>query len=296
MQLVPPVSLPVLQLARGGERADIGGGSKGFAMKQAEMLARFTGIEHVVADELRFKRKLWIGEDAYASFRVGKSLQQIWDVGGIAATGGALAASAPVAGAFFGGGWLAAIGIGTASTPIGWVIAAAVASGGAYYGGMRLLRGYAGSKVETIPKFLNTKTDLLGAVLFDLMAGLAVHLARADGDLNADERAEMMRYFVEDWGFDAAYVARALDVLLEDAGPLETRAPIFAAFARANPDCNFSAMRAEYEAFLHGLAQVDGEVCPQEKLCLAHITAGLAARRVQSGKPFRLKNLWRKKR
>lgn len=285
----------VLPLARGRARMDIGGLFERFAMDQAEVLARFAGVERVVADEFRFKRKLMIGEDAYASFRLGKSLQQIWDVGGVAASGGALAASAPVAGAFFGGGWLAAIGIGTASTPIGWVIAAAIASGGAYYGVVRMLRGYAGTKVETIPKFLNTPSDLLGAALLDLMGGVAWHLARVDGDVDAPERAEMMRYFCEDWGFDAAYVERALGVISEEPQPLASRAEGFAAFARANPDCNLIAMRADFEAFLRGLAAIDGEVTPAESACLAQISVGLAARkRARTRTKPRIGRFWRR--
>lgn len=117
-----------------------------------ETIESFRNINQVIADSLRFKCKLAIGEDAYTSLSIGNSLLKIWGVGGVAATGGGIAASSTVASAFFAsGGWLSAIGLGAvATTPIGWVIGAAVATGGAYYGVTRLFNSYAGSRVRGI--------------------------------------------------------------------------------------------------------------------------------------------------
>ena len=89
-----------------------------------EQIHGFDTVEQVVIDTLRFKRKLAIGEDAYASLRISKRLQQLWDVGGVAASGAGLAASPTIAGTFFASsGWMASIGLGaSATTPIGWII------------------------------------------------------------------------------------------------------------------------------------------------------------------------------
>lgn len=50
-----------------------------------DQIHSFDGVEQVVADSLRFRRKLGIGADAYTSLRVTKNHQQLWDVGGVAA-------------------------------------------------------------------------------------------------------------------------------------------------------------------------------------------------------------------
>jgi len=81
----------------------------------------FQGIDAIVAEPLKFKVKLAIGEDAYTSLRVKKAVVQVWDVAGVATTAAVVAKSSVVASTFFAPtGLLAAIGIGAAVTPIGW--------------------------------------------------------------------------------------------------------------------------------------------------------------------------------
>ena len=170
------------------------------------------------------------------------------------------------------------IGLGTAAaTPLGWIVVAGVASGGAYYGVTRLFRGYAGSMVDTIPKFINTPIDLLGATLFDLLGALAVRLARIDGVFCAAEHGVIVRHFVTDWGFDPDYVDRALAVIAEsiDDQRLKELARTLAAFQIANPDCNPNAMRAALIDFLREIGEADGILDEREELAIDAIDAVL---------------------
>lgn len=239
---------------------------------QAELESRFSGVTCVVADPLRFKLRLGIGEDAYTSLRVKKSLQEVWDVGGMAATGATVAASPMVAGTFFASkGLLAAIGLGAAAaTPVGWVAAAAIASGGAYYGVTRLFRSYSGSRVDVIPHFLNTPMDLLAASLFDLIGGLAARISAIDGQIDDVEKATIARHFIEDWGLDTGYVTHALEVIFQgvDAARVKDIAKAIASFQADNPDCNPQAMQAELMAFLREVAEADGKMDEREELAL----------------------------
>ncbi|TNC74920.1 TerB family tellurite resistance protein [Rubellimicrobium roseum] len=243
-------------------------------------LAGFDGLERVVADDLRFKLRLGIGDEAYASIKLGKRLYKLWDVGGVAATGGAVAASAPVATTFFAGsGVLSALGLGAAAvTPVGWVAAAAVATGGAYYGVTRLLSSYSGSRVQVIPTFINTPIDELGMSLLDLMGTLAVKLAEIDGRFDAEERAAIRDYFVKDWGYDPAYVASALDLLAANSGKQSLReaTAALARFKRSNPDCNYAAMHAELVGFLREVAEADGTLDEREEMAIEKVDAVLA--------------------
>lgn len=244
-------------------------------------ISGFEDVERVVADDVRFKLKLGIGENAYTSIKVGKLLQTFWDVGGVAATGAKFAASASVASSFFagGGGFLSALGFGAAATtPVGWVAAAAVASGGAYYGVMRLVRSYSGSRVQQIPAFINTPIDVLGVSLLDLMGTLAVKLAEIDGRYDVREREAIAAYFEKDWGFDSLYVNRALEVLTENSGrqSLKEVTSALAEFKRSNPDCNYAAMHAELVRFLREVAEADGMLDEREELAIEKIDAILA--------------------
>lgn len=243
-------------------------------------LARFNGVSQVVADSLRFKRKLAIGEDAYTSLRLGKVAARIWDVGGVAATGAGMAASSTVASTFFASsGWLASLGLGAAAvTPIGWVVGAAVLTGGAYYGVTRAIGGYAESRVEVIPKFINSPIDQLGAALLDMMGALGMKVAMMDGVVAPAERTAMVDYFVDEWGFDRAYATCALEVI--EAGSARTSlkdmAAGVAAFVHANPDCNAAAFRAQLLDMLREVAQADGVLDEREEMAIAAIDTAFA--------------------
>lgn len=239
------------------------------AQADQELRSSFDEVEQVVADSLRFKRKLSIGGDAYKSIRLGKSLQQLWDVSGVAATGGAFATSTTVAATFFQTAGFFGIG-SVAITPIGWVVAAAIGSGGAYYGVTRLFHRFGQDRVETIPKFINTPIDLLGASLLDLLGALAIKVAAIDGNVDQSEVKVIQDYFVSEWGYDPLYTERALTVLLENSEQSQIAEMIetFASFIHSNPDCNSTAIHKELLSLITQVAEADGKLDEREQLAL----------------------------
>lgn len=230
-------------------------------------------IDHVVEDTNQFKIKLAIGDDAYATLKLAKGLQAIWDTKEAAATGAKLASSATVASTFFGGsstGLLSAFGYGAAVTPLGWVIAAAVASGGAYYGVMSLSGRYKDNRVVKIPKFINTPIDLLGATLFDLIGGLGVKIAQLSNDFDYQEKVALADYFVEEWGLNREYVLKCIPILEDQVKSrnLKEMVKSLAEFQIDNPDCNPSAMKRDILEFLSEIALADGEIDEREEMSL----------------------------
>lgn len=239
----------------------------------------FATIDRVVADPVRFKLRLGIGEEAYASLRLKNNVLRVWDIGSWGGTGAAVASSKVVASTFFAPtGFMALIGLGTAATPVGWVVAAAVTSAGAYYGVTRLFGRYAGSRVDTIPKFINTPIDVLGAALLDLMGGLAIRVAAIDGDIDDCEIETIVDHFVADWGMDRDYVEQALSVFQANIAKatIEELAGELARFQIANPDCNATAMSAALTAFLRDIAMADGRIDEREDLAIDAIDTVLA--------------------
>jgi len=254
--------------------------------------AQLDGVEQVVADTLRFKAKLAIGENAYASLRAVNRMRELWDVLGAAGTGAAIAKSSLVASTFFApSGLLGVLGIGTAATPIGWVAFAAVASGGACYGLYRLLGRSKESRIIEIPRYLNTPLDALGLALFDLLAPLAIRLAAVDGVVSDAERERLVQHLVADWGLDPAFVSQALALVEPEAvaGSLEAMASEAASFLHANPDCNHEAIAREYVEFLRDLLETDGMLTVEEETALA-----MLSERLMSAPPSSLSQQWTK--
>jgi hypothetical protein len=145
-------------------------------------------------------------------------------------------------------------------TPVGWVVGAAVASGAACYGVLRLYRGYEGTRLQKVPAFINTPIDVLGASLFDLMASLAIRVAREAEEVDDTERAAIADYFIAEWGLDPAYVAAAFPVIERSAEgrSVDEIAEALAIYKRDNPDCNFDTLKAELLDFLTEIAATDG--------------------------------------
>ncbi|RZL30381.1 MAG: TerB family tellurite resistance protein [Rubrivivax sp.] len=230
----------------------------------AEPGTALDGVTRVVAEPLRFKARLAIGENAYASLRMINKTREVWDVLGSAGAGAALVKSG-------------VLGIGAATTPIGWVALAAVASGGACYGLYRWLGDTKGSRIIEIPKFLNTPLDTLGLALFDLIAPLALRLAAVDGAIEPAERQALVQHLVDDWGLDDGFVTQAIAQIEPGVmqGSVEEMAAELSAFLHANPDCNHKAIATDLGEFLRRLLEAGGPLTEAEEAALAATQAAL---------------------
>lgn len=236
----------------------------------------FDNIDTIVAEPLNFKAKLAIGEDAYAALKIKNAVIQAWDVAGVATTAAVVAKSSAVASTFFApSGFLALLGIGTAVTPIGWVIAASVISGGTWVGITRYLKKSSGSRVTVIPKFINTPLDVLALSLFDLLAPLALKVASAEGGINGAKQTLVRDYFVKEWGFDPDFVSEGMKYTESklDEFSIDELAQALAEFASKNRDCNFKMMSQEILGFLRNIVNAEGQTDSQEAIAVDKIEA-----------------------
>lgn len=239
-------------------------------MTSSDMI--FTGVEQVVAQPLVFKHKLAIGDDAFASMRLKKHLGQMWDVLGAAGTAGAAAKSSVVANALFAKGGIAAL-VGGASTPLGWVIAASVVGGGAWYALTKVFRAETDKRVEVIPKFINTPMDILAIRLFELMVPMALKVAAVGGDISDNQRYLIAQHLQQEWGYDQAFVEHAATVLEQALSQVDVAqlAQQLAFYQKQNPDCNYRAMRDELFAFLRQVAARDQALNAAQESLLVEI-------------------------
>lgn len=238
-------------------------------MRKKDSTDWFYNTKSVIDQPLKFKAKLAIGEDAYLSLRVKNTLLEAWDTLGIATSAVTVAKSSAVASTFFApSGFLAALGIGTAVTPLGWVIAAGVVSSGAWIGITRYIKDQSKSRVTVIPNFINTPMDVLAIGLFDLIAPLSLKIAIENGKINESEKTFISDYFITEWGYDPTFVKDGLALTELNLSDLSIKeiANSLAEFQKSNPDCNFREMSQELLTFLEGVITTNGKIDPQKQL------------------------------
>lgn len=245
-------------------------------------------VDMVVADTNKFKLKLGIGEDAYTSQKLINIFDLFSDAKGAVTFGSAGAGIAagliPVAKVGLLAKAAGIVGIATtapATAPLALVAmaAAGIASGGVYFGAMRAIKGGSSKHVETIPKFINTPIDILGATLFDMIAGLALKVASFSGPVDESEREAVVNYFSEEWGISTDYARKALPLLelqIRDQS-LKAMAKSLADFQLDNPDCEPDAMRNVIKDFLIEIAEADGEHDEAETLAIDAVEREFAA-------------------
>jgi hypothetical protein len=234
---------------------------------EQDQLSKFIGIDLVIADSRVFWKKLAIGEGAYSSLEGPHSYRIIGLMLDLTRDGFWTHASSAQRRDrdvlwnfhFRGLSDPFTLGIGpTATTPIGWVMRAAVITGGTYHGVVRHFH----LRNELIPSFISTPVDLLGACLLDLIGSWSIRLAIMNASFTDDERAAIKGYLIEEWGYSPPYVDQALFLIEQNIHQLSLGQMLesFSTFAKANPDCNFSVMRQELLLSLDGMVRTDGKV------------------------------------
>jgi uncharacterized membrane protein YebE (DUF533 family) len=226
----------------------------------------------IIANELQFKKQLAIGEDAYTSLKVKRKLFDAWDTAGAAGTAAGVASTSTVASTFFSTFWTT-IGIGTATTPIGWIIAAGALGGAAWLGFSRFIKSSDTSKVVVIPNYINTPIDLLATTLFDMIAFIALKVAQVDGSIDDSEREFIARYLIEEWGYDAAFVEQNMPFIESNLNEktLAEQVRFLADFQEKNPDCNQKEMTKQFISFITALIEVDGVLDEREEMAFEQV-------------------------
>lgn len=245
-------------------------------MSQFESTDKMQDVQTVIRDPLRFKLKLDIGDQAYSSLRLKKYLLDSVDAANGAATGFVVAKSSLVASTFFApSGFLGALGIGAAATPLGWAIGAGIAGAGlSLIIGKRFTRG-SSDRVKQIPDFINTPMDVLATGLFEMIATLGVKLAEIDGRFVQEERNFITSYFVDEWGYDSLFVQQGLKLVEEHSHEhsIKQISERLARFKKTNADCNYRSMSKDIITFLNGIAEADGVIDEREEMAIARVEA-----------------------
>ena len=234
----------------------------------------FDGVGYVVEHPDYFKQRLAIGEDAYTLLTIKNKLTDAWDVYGAATASASAAQSSIVASTFFApSGFLSIIGIGAATTPLGWVVTASIVGGASYWGITKFISSNTKSRITVIPEFINTPLDILALGLFDLMAPLFLKIAVIDGKIDDSERELIGNYFTKKWGYNDHFVTKGLSFFESSIDEISIReaAKTFSSFAAENRDCNYNAMTEHIVELLSDVMQVDTQVNEMKEMAVEKV-------------------------
>lgn len=235
--------------------------------------------DRIIAVPLAFKNKLRIEDKAYQLLSARERLHEFVLAGAGAGAGAGLAGSAAFAGTFFAPtGFAAWLGFATAVTPVGWVLAAAVVTGGtALYLGK--LFSDKSLVADIVPLHINTPIDLLAQSIMELVGALAVRVATIDGEFHGAEARLIGDVLHGEWGYDRDYIAVAVAALIKQVSgeTVTALAERLQSFVRSNPDCNATGMNKELVEFIREIVAADGTVTQEEEQALSDLQKALSA-------------------
>ncbi len=248
----------------------------------------FADSKEVIIDKpLNFKAKLGIGQRAYGLLRAREHMATFAEATGVGATAATVANSGAIASTFFASsGFLASIGLGAAAvTPIGWVIAAGVISGGAYIGVSRIFERSKDNALVIIPNYINTPLDVLAATLIELMLPVSLKIAYADSELREPELTAIHNFFVDEWGYSAGFVTRLIAEYKEqlDGVSYSRLANTLGTYCAESKDCDKESILAGFVEHLREIVEADGAIHEQERAQLDYLTSLLIKESEKAG-------------
>jgi len=243
---------------------------------QNEFSSVFDDDEVVVANDIKFKAALGIGEQAFKSMRVRENLTTFSEALGVGTAVAGVANTVTIGSLLgFSSGGLLGTGLFASSTVPGLnvIVAAGVISAGAYVGLSRFFAKGKESKVMVIPKFINTPLDLLATSIASFFIPLGLKIGLADGNLEPVEELKLKKYLIDEWGFAAPFVAKMTEQYKTEKqlGSYKDLLSSFGEFIDKNEDCDPEEIKASLMILLRQISEADGVLSEKEEIELKFI-------------------------
>ena len=241
-----------------------------------EFNSAFNEDEIIIANDLKFKAALGIGEKAFKSMYVRENLTTFSEALGVG-TAVSGVANTVIIGSFFGfstSGFLGTGLLATAATPgLNVIIAAGVISAGLYVGVSRLITKDKDSKVMVVPKFINTPLDLLATSLAGFFVPLGLKIGLADGVLEPIEEKKLKRFLIDEWGYAESFIDKMITSATEKENLMSYKDLIrsFSEFIKKNEDCDEREIVDSIMRLLKQITEADGTVDEKEEIELSYI-------------------------
>jgi uncharacterized tellurite resistance protein B-like protein len=236
----------------------------------------FDEDEVIIANDLKFKAALGIGEQAFKSMKLRENLSTFSEALGVG-TAVAGVANTVTIGSFLGFSTSGLLGTGllaSATTPgLNVIVAAGVISAGAYVGISRLLTKCKDSKVMVVPKFINTPLDLLATSLAGFFIPLGLKIGLADGILTPIEEKKLKRYLMDEWGYAETFIEKVIHAAKTN-GDLASYNEIicsFSEFIKQNEDCDEKEIISSIMRLLQQITEADGMFHEKEEIEISYV-------------------------
>lgn len=220
--------------------------------------------ERIIDNDLIFKKKLNIGEDAY---RYLKAAKNIIDFGEAAGTGTGVAA-------ITGAAWYASLGVfgkfallaGFSSTPVGWIAGAGTATALGVIGLKKIFRKVKDKSIDNIPKFLNTPLDAVALSVFQVLFPPAMRMACVDSNFCIEEKNTIQTYFEYEWGYNPEFISKNIDSYAQNIKAVDYRAfkEALSRICGSTKEIKNINITKELLSFLEEIIRADGKIALEE--------------------------------
>jgi len=248
-----------------------------------ELSDLFENIQSIIDDDFQFKKKLNIGDEHFTYLNNAKNLMDFGEslAGGTAI--GFLTYSSWFASHAVAIKVLAFIPVLSVSPPIAFIVGSGILGATGFFGFKKakdaLLKKSENELMTKVPKYLNTPLDLLGLSLASLMMPVSVKMGQADGELCVVERAQILKYFTDEWGYNSEFIEKLLQAQESkmESFSYKEYAKTLKAVCKKTSEFKLSQVSDEILNFQREIILMDGEIHPEEEKELATLKLYLDA-------------------
>lgn len=225
----------------------------------------FNNTPVIIDDDIKFKHKLQLGDDAYKNLKTAKKFKDL--TGALIVGVGAFCASYLVWRIYLAGtlsNLASDVGFGS-GPPYGRFFFFGVCFFFLTIFVKKLFKKADEKTMHKIPKFLDTPLNIVALTLSEIFIVPAIKIATVDGVFSKEEEDYIKSYFVNDWGFNKKFIDNCVESGRKKIGcNYDDYVKSLQNICSNSKELKFKTIANELISFLDNIIKSDAKVTPEE--------------------------------